>query len=100
MALVCHRPVAISVRPVIVPQPVAQLRRVGIGTVESQDPLDIAFREALFFRQFIVKLASEPGNDGGTPSFLPLTGVNHVPNVPIQPHQFGIYRKHGAGCAC
>ena len=68
-----------------------------IFPVETNHVLEVSLRESFLLRQFVMKLTGKPGNDAGTPPFLPLPRVDQPADVPIQPHQFGIDGKHGAG---
>jgi hypothetical protein len=58
-------------------------KRFGIFMSELHHELDISLGKALHFRQFVLQLAGEPGNDAGTPDRSSLALADQAADVPI-----------------
>jgi len=44
-----------------------------------------------------MQFTGEAGNDSSAPTFRLLARLDRLTDVPVEPHQFGIDRKDGAG---
>jgi hypothetical protein len=58
-----------------------------VRAVESEHPLDVAFRVPLFFGQFVMEFSGQPRDHGGPPPFPPLPLIDHPADVPVETDQ-------------
>ena len=78
-------------RTEIVPQAVAQLKIMFlVSAVERDHSLDIPLGEAFDFRDLVVQVAGQLGDNARTPAFLPLTDLDGSADVPIETDQLCI----------